>query len=54
MESFYVSPDNVDDAEILIEGAEAHHLTRVIRAEVGETIVAVDGEGRRIAAASDR
>jgi 16S rRNA (uracil1498-N3)-methyltransferase len=45
MESFYVSPDNVDDAEILIEGAEAHHLTRVIRAEVGETIVAVDGEG---------
>jgi 16S rRNA (uracil1498-N3)-methyltransferase len=45
MESFYVSPGNVDDTEIVIEGEESHHLTRVVRAEAGETILAVDGEG---------
>lgn len=45
MHAFYLSPDAWSPPFIL-DGAEAHHLSRVLRMPVGEKVLLLDGAGR--------
>ena len=44
-ESFYVNPENVYHNELILDGDEFHHLSRVLRKKKGDIIWAVDGKG---------
>jgi len=44
MEYFYISPSLVRGTTLVIQGEELHHLSKVLRKKVGETIVVVDGK----------
>jgi 16S rRNA U1498 N3-methylase RsmE len=43
---FYVSPDAITGTRISISGDEFKHLTHVMRKQVGDVIVVVDGKGK--------
>ena len=45
MENFFISPDQVSEGEIRLEGGELHHLKDVLRYRVGDEVVAQDGTG---------
>jgi 16S rRNA (uracil1498-N3)-methyltransferase len=47
---FYIKPENVLTHEIIVTGAEVQHLTRVLRKQVDDIIVATDGKGNRYTA----
>ena len=44
-ESYFTEPKNVFENDLVIEGKEAHHLIRVMRKKIGDTIWVVDGQG---------
>lgn len=43
MDYFYTPPSLIRNASLTIEGEELHHLSKVLRKKVGETIYVVDG-----------
>ncbi|RNA65510.1 16S rRNA (uracil(1498)-N(3))-methyltransferase [Prosthecochloris sp. ZM_2] len=47
MDLFYTSPDCIDEelGELVVEGEEFHHIVRVLRRSVGDTIYVTDGRG---------
>jgi 16S rRNA (uracil1498-N3)-methyltransferase len=45
--AFLVEPAQVRDGRIVLEGPEAHHLSRVRRHRVGDQVQVLDGSGRR-------
>ena len=45
LESFFVPPENIQGNFLTIEGDEFHHTTRVLRKNVGDVLLAVDGRG---------
>ena len=44
MDYFYTPPSLVRRTTLVIQGDELHHLSKVLRKKVGETIIVVDGE----------
>jgi 16S rRNA (uracil1498-N3)-methyltransferase len=44
MDYFYTPPSLVESRSLSIQGEELHHLSKVLRKKVGETIVVVDGK----------
>lgn len=54
MESFYVSPDDIYDANLCITGDEFHHLIHVLRKKTGDGLLAVDGTGTAYECEIDR
>jgi 16S rRNA (uracil1498-N3)-methyltransferase len=44
MDYFYTPPSFVRGTALVIQGEELHHLSKVLRKKVGETIIVVDGE----------
>ena len=54
MQLQFVEPGAVHGSSILLEGAEARHVTRALRRRVGDAIVCTDGTGRFLHATIDR
>jgi 16S rRNA (uracil1498-N3)-methyltransferase len=50
MQRFFYDPANETAEQVLISGAEAHHLRAVLRMRLGETAELLDGAGRVISA----
>jgi len=46
MSRFYVPKENVRGDNIIIDGAEAKHITTVMRLAMGDTVVIFDGTGK--------
>ena len=46
MYRFYVSADQLAEKEVFISGGDVNHIKNVLRLEVGDWIVACDGNGR--------
>ena len=46
MSRFYIKPDSVKDDKIFLKGEELHHVRDVMRLDVGDAIVAFDGQGK--------
>jgi 16S rRNA (uracil1498-N3)-methyltransferase len=44
MDYFYTPPSSIRSRSLVIQGEELHHLSKVLRKKVGETIIVVDGE----------
>ncbi|MBM4168070.1 MAG: 16S rRNA (uracil(1498)-N(3))-methyltransferase [Ignavibacteria bacterium] len=44
-EHFYVKPSNIGRSVLVIDGEEHKHLSRVLRKQVGDHIVVIDGRG---------
>jgi 16S rRNA (uracil1498-N3)-methyltransferase len=44
MDYFYTPPSSIRSTTLIIQGEELHHLSKVLRKKVGETIVVVDGK----------
>lgn len=44
MDYFYSPPSQIRSKSLTIDGAEFHHLSKVLRKKVGETIYVVDGK----------
>jgi 16S rRNA (uracil1498-N3)-methyltransferase len=44
MDYFYTPPSLIKSRLLSIQGEELHHLSKVLRKKVGETIIVVDGE----------
>jgi 16S rRNA (uracil1498-N3)-methyltransferase len=44
MDYFYTPPSLIKSKTLSIQGEELHHLSKVLRKKVGETIIVVDGE----------
>ncbi len=42
---FYAPPGNFSKGKVFLDGEEAHHLTRVLRAKVGDEFIVVNGIG---------
>ena len=45
MYRFYVSADQLAEKEVFISGGDVNHIKNVLRLEVGDWIVACDGNG---------
>ncbi len=45
MPRFFIDPNAVGEGEIVITGADAHHIARSLRMAVGEVITVADGTG---------
>ncbi len=41
----YIRPDRTDEDHLIVEGAEAHHIRKVMRLKKGDPLMAVDGCG---------
>lgn len=46
MSRFYIRPDSIKDGKVFLKGEELHHVRDVMRLDVGDVIVAFDGEGK--------
>jgi 16S rRNA (uracil1498-N3)-methyltransferase len=44
MDYFYAPPSLINNKSLSIQGEELHHLSKVLRKKVGETIIVVDGK----------
>lgn len=44
MDYFYTPPSLIRHASLVIQGEELHHLSKVLRKKIGETITVVDGK----------
>ena len=51
---FYAPPTQINGAQIMLAGGEAHHLTRVLRLSVGTRVYAFDGCGQEYLCAITR
>lgn len=47
MGQFLVTPEDIRDKKFRLKGPEAYHVTRVLRAQEGQTIELFDGKGGR-------
>jgi 16S rRNA (uracil1498-N3)-methyltransferase len=45
MHRFFINPDDIQDGQAILAGAEAHHLRHVLRLGPGEEIELLDGSG---------
>ena len=54
MRRFYLHPDFIDAGDLLLDGANASHLRRVLRLGPGDKVVLFDGTGREFDARIDR
>ncbi|MDR6225061.1 16S rRNA (uracil(1498)-N(3))-methyltransferase [Desmospora profundinema] len=45
MQRYFVNPRQWDGDQILVEGDDVHHMTRVMRMRPGDRVVCCDGEG---------
>ncbi|MFZ7103416.1 MAG: 16S rRNA (uracil(1498)-N(3))-methyltransferase [Peptococcaceae bacterium] len=45
MRRFFVSPEEIKDNKIYLQGTDARHLSQVLRIKAGEKIIAIDGTG---------
>ncbi|NBD22875.1 RsmE family RNA methyltransferase [Paenibacillus glycinis] len=56
MQRYFVTPEQIEGSRIALSGDDAHHITRVMRMELGDVIIVSDGISRvaeaRIAALS--
>jgi 16S rRNA (uracil1498-N3)-methyltransferase len=43
--TFYTSPENIDDEHLVLPRAEAHHARHVLRLKKGDIVMVVDGAG---------
>ncbi len=50
MQRYFVTPEQFDRERVPISGDDFHHLTRVMRARVGERVMLCDGQGREAVA----
>ncbi|WP_219836288.1 16S rRNA (uracil(1498)-N(3))-methyltransferase [Paenibacillus sp. R14(2021)] len=46
MQRYFVTPEQIADRSIVLEGDDAHHITRVMRMEAGDLIIVSDGAER--------
>ncbi|KIL38286.1 16S rRNA methyltransferase [Gordoniibacillus kamchatkensis] len=46
MQRYFVASEQWVGSDVTIAGDDAHHLLRVMRAEVGDVVIASDGQGR--------
>lgn len=46
MQRYFIPPDRFEADRITVTGDDAHHLTRVMRAEIGDTFICSDGRER--------
>ncbi|MBI9085599.1 MAG: 16S rRNA (uracil(1498)-N(3))-methyltransferase [Desulfobacterales bacterium] len=54
MRRFYLHPDLIDSGDLVLDGANASHLRRVLRLGPGDAVVLFDGTGREFDARIDR
>jgi 16S rRNA (uracil1498-N3)-methyltransferase len=45
MQRFFVPPENLQKDKILLEGEQAHQISRVLRLVPGDTVLLLDGQG---------
>ena len=43
MQHFFVTPDQVEDARIIVEGSDVNHMKNVLRLRLGEEVMVSDG-----------
>lgn len=53
MNLFYADPSDINDNKIEISGQEAHHISKVLRYNIGDSIFVTDGIGFRYACKID-
>lgn len=47
---FIIKPESILDEKVILDGAEAHHLRRVVRVKVGQEVSLLDGCGGKYSA----
>lgn len=50
MQRYFIAPGQLTSSEAVLTGDDAHHLQKVMRARVGESIICSDGQGREVLA----
>ena len=45
MQHFFVSPEQVKEEKIYVEGGDVNHMKNVLRMKTGEELTVNDGEG---------
>ena len=45
MQHFFVSPQQVKEEKIYVEGSDVNHIKNVLRMKLGEKLTVNDGEG---------
>ncbi|MCL6456645.1 MAG: 16S rRNA (uracil(1498)-N(3))-methyltransferase [Gorillibacterium sp.] len=48
MQRYFIPTEQFSPHTVVISGDDAHHLTRVMRAELGEKVICCDGKGRSV------
>src|SRR5688500_7609443 len=48
MHRFYIEPGQSGNSTVILSEREVHHATKVLRIEVGERVVALDGAGSEL------
>lgn len=43
MQRYFVTPDQFEDDRVVLDGEDAHHLSRVLRAQPGDSCIVSDG-----------
>ena len=43
MQHFFVTPDQVEDTRIVVEGSDVNHMKNVLRLRLGEEVMVSDG-----------
>ncbi|MFC5703678.1 16S rRNA (uracil(1498)-N(3))-methyltransferase [Cohnella faecalis] len=50
MQRYFVSPEQITDNTVTLEGDDARHLAQVMRSKAGDRFIACDGSGRDVLA----
>lgn len=50
MQRYFISPEDLSQDRAVLSGDDAHHLRRVMRAEIGAEVILCDGTGKEYAA----
>ena len=45
MPKFFINADNISDSKAYIDGDNARHLKKVLRASIGDSVTLCDGKG---------
>lgn len=48
MQRYFVEPHNMRDRQVVIEGNDVKHITKVMRMDVGDDIVCLNNKGREV------
>lgn len=46
MRRFFVPPENIKNGKVIFPPDEARHLSRVLRLQIGDQVVVIDGQGK--------